>query len=47
MNNEQRELVINDLVKFIDRVTNKKRPTKAEVQALPEVVNALRSLTKI
>lgn len=28
MDNKQRELVINDLVKFIDRVTNKKTTYK-------------------
>ena len=42
---KKRETVINALVNFIERVANEKRPSKAEVAVLPEVVRALNEFT--
>lgn len=47
MDNKQRKKVIDSLVNFIERVANEKRPTKAEVEVLPEVVNSLKNFCKI
>lgn len=47
MDGEQAIEVINSLVNFIKRVANEKRPSKAEVEVLPEVVRALKEFTSL
>lgn len=47
MDNEQIQTVITSLVNFIERVSNEKRPAKAEVEVLPAVVRALKEFTTI
>lgn len=47
MKDEQAAKVIDSLVNFIERVANKKRPTKEEVEVLPEVVRALKEFTTL
>ena len=42
MSDDDRAKVVKCLVDFIDKVTKKERPSKAEVEVLPEVVRALR-----
>lgn len=39
--------VVKCLVNFIERVTKKERPSKAEVEVLPEVVRALREFNTL
>ena len=46
VDDKKRETVINALVNFIERVANEKRPSKAEVAVLPEVVRALNEFTR-
>jgi hypothetical protein len=47
MKGEQAAKVIDSLVNFIERVANKKQPTKEEVEVLPEVVRALKEFTTL
>lgn len=47
MKGEQAAKVIDSLVNFIERVANEKRPTKEEVEVLPEVVRALKEFTTL
>lgn len=47
MEGEQVIKVIKALVNFIERVANEKRPSKAEVEVLPEVVRALKEFTSL
>ena len=46
VDDKERQTVIGALVNFIERVANEKRPSKAEVAVLPEVVRALNEFTK-
>lgn len=41
MNQEQRKEVIEDLVKFVKRVSQDKNATPAELAALPEIAKLL------
>ena len=41
LENADRIKVVKSLVNFIERVTKKGRPSKAEVEVLPEVVKSL------
>ena len=45
MSDDDRAKVVKCLVDFIDKVTKKERPSKAEV--LPEVVRALREFNTL
>ncbi len=47
MSDDDRAKVVKCLVDFIDKVTKKERPSKAEVEVLPEVVRALREFASI
>lgn len=47
MKGKQAAKVIDSLVNFIERVANEKRPTKEEVEVLPEVVRALKEFTTL
>nr|DAQ36876.1 MAG TPA: hypothetical protein [Caudoviricetes sp.] len=48
LENADRIKVVKSLVNFIERVTKKERPSKAEVEVLPlKVVRALREFIKI
>lgn len=47
MSDDDRSKVVKCLVDFIDKVTKKERPSKAEVEVLPEVVRALREFVAI
>ena len=47
MSDYDREKVLKCLVDFIDKVTKKERPSKAEVEVLPEVVRALREFNTL
>ena len=44
---DDRAKVVKCLVDFIDKVTKKERPSKAEVEVLPEVVRALREFITV
>ena len=46
VDDKERQTVIGALVNFIERVANEKRPSKAEVAVLPEVVRALNEFTR-
>lgn len=47
MSDYDRAKVVKCLVDFIDKVTKKERPSKAEVEVLPEVVRALREFNTL
>ena len=47
LENADRIKVVKSLVNFIERVTKKERPSKAEVEVLPEVVRALREFITV
>lgn len=47
MSDADRIKVVKSLVDFIDKVTKKERPSKAEVEVLPEVVRALREFNTL
>lgn len=47
MSDDDRAKVVKCLVNFIDKVTKKERPSKAEVEVLPEVVRALREFNTL
>lgn len=47
LENADRIKVVKSLVNFIERVTKKERPSKAEVEVLPEVVRALREFNTV
>ena len=47
MSDDDRAKVVKCLVDFIDKVTKKERPSKAEVEVLPEVVRALREFITV
>lgn len=47
MSDDDRAKVVKCLVDFIDKVTKKERPSKAEVEVLPEVVRALREFNTL
>ena len=47
LENADRIKVVKSLVNFIERVTKKERPSKAEVEVLPEVVIALREFITV
>ena len=47
VDDKKRQTVINALVNFIERVPKEKRPSKAEVEVLPEVVRALREFNTL
>ena len=47
MDGEQYSKVVSSLVAFIERIANKKRPSKAEVEVLPEVVRALKEFISL
>lgn len=47
LENADRAKVVKCLVDFIDKVTKKERPSKAEVEVLPEVVRALREFNTL
>lgn len=47
LENADRIKVVKCLVNFIERVTKKERPSKAEMEVLPEVVRALREFESI
>lgn len=47
MSDDDRAKVVKCLVSFIERVTKKERPSKAEVEVLPEVVRALREFITV
>ena len=47
ISDDDRAKVVMCLVDFIDKVTKKERPSKAEVEVLPEVVRALREFITV
>lgn len=47
MSDDDRAKFVKCLVDFIDKVTKKERPSKAEVEVLPEVVRALREFITV
>lgn len=47
MSDDDRAKVAKCLVDFIEKVTKKERPSKAEVEVLPEVVRALNEFLAI
>lgn len=47
MSDDDKAKVVKCLVDFIDKVTKKERPSKAEVEVLPEVVRALREFNTL
>ena len=47
MSDDDKAKVVKCLVDFIDKVTKKEQPSKAEVEVLPEVVRALREFNTL